>query len=85
MSQITGESIYINAIEKHLNHWQNGVNRTTGGLAFLDQWGSLRYSSTASFIALLYAKGLDDGQQKREFLKIAQNKHFAVSVLTFMT
>ena len=66
LSQITGESIYINAIEKHLNHWQNGVNRTTGGLAFLDQWGSLRYSSTASFIALLYAKGLDDGQQKKD-------------------
>lgn len=74
LAEITGEATYTNAIETHLNHWKNGVSRTTGGLAFLDKWGSLRYSSTASFMALLYAKGLDDGQQKTDYITFAKGQ-----------
>jgi hypothetical protein len=74
LSQITGESTYKNDIETNLNHWLNGVNRTDGGLAFLDQWGSLRYSSTASFMALLYAQGLNSGEQKDNYIAFAKGQ-----------
>ena len=74
LTQITGESSYKNSIETHLNYWQNGINKTSGGLAFLDQWGSLRYSSTASFMALLYANGLSDGQQKTKLISFAKGQ-----------
>ncbi len=44
---------YRDDIETNLNYWLNGINYTDGGLAFLDRWGSLRYSSTTAFMALL--------------------------------
>ena len=74
LAEITGETTYKNAIETHLNYWQNGIKRTTGGLAFLDQWGSLRYSSTASFMALLYANSLNNSQQKTDYIAFAKSQ-----------
>ena len=74
LTQITNETAYKNDIEENLNYWVDGIQKTTGGLAFLSEWGSLRYSSTASFMALLYAKGLDDGQQKTDYIKFAKGQ-----------
>ena len=74
LSQLTTDTSYKNSIETHLNHWINGVNTTTGGLKFLDQWGSLRYSSTTAFISLLYAKGLSDGATKESFISLAKGQ-----------
>ena len=74
LTQITNETAYKNDIEENLNYWVDGIQKTTGGLAFLSEWGSLRYSSTASFMALLYAKGLDDGQQKTDYITFAKGQ-----------
>lgn len=51
----TGEQTYKDAVEKHLDYWVSGIKYTPKGLAWLDQWGSLRYSTTTAFIAAVYA------------------------------
>jgi len=74
LAQITGESKYRDDIETNLNYWLNGINYTDGGLAFLDRWGSLRYSSTTAFMALLYAQGLPVSQQKIDYISFAKGQ-----------
>jgi len=74
LSKITNDNKYKNNIETHLNHWLNGVTYTEGGLAFLDQWGSLRYSSTTAFMALLYAKDLNNTQQRNDYINFAKGQ-----------
>ncbi len=60
LSRITGDKVYSEAVEKHLDYWTTGtkdgqrIKYTPKGLAWLDQWGSLRYASTTAFIALVY-------------------------------
>ncbi|WP_455715967.1 glycoside hydrolase family 9 protein [Anaerosporobacter sp.] len=53
-------AIYKEAIENNLDYWTTGkdgerITYTPKGLAFRDSWGSLRYSSTQSFLASVYA------------------------------
>ncbi len=48
-----------------LDYWSIGVNgqkitTTPGGLAWLDQWGSLRYAANTAFCALVYANHVAD-------------------------
>ena len=59
----TKDTQYKNSLDKHFNHWFNGVGYTSGGLAFLDKWGSLRYSANSSFLALTYAQTLPSTEQ----------------------
>lgn len=47
-------------IENHLDYWSTGLNGdrvpyTPKGLAWRDQWGSLRYATTTAFLASIYA------------------------------
>jgi hypothetical protein len=74
LAQITGEIQYKNDVEEYLDYWLNGVKYTDGGLAFLDTWGSLRYSSTTSFMALLYAQGLENTQRKIDYINFAKGQ-----------
>jgi len=51
---------YKEAIERHLDWWTTGYNGerityTPKGLAWLDQWGSLRYATTTAFLACVYS------------------------------
>lgn len=60
LAKITGNATYKADIERHLDYWTDGyngerVNYTSGGLAYLDVWGALRYSLNTSFLALVYA------------------------------
>lgn len=60
LAKITGKSIYTEAIEMHLDYWSVGHNGqriqyTPKGLAWLDTWGALRYSTTTAFLAAVYA------------------------------
>ena len=50
LAALTGESSLRRVIETNLNHWQpgGGITYTLGGLAWLDQWGSLRYATRRS-------------------------------------
>ena len=61
MGRETKDKTYTSFVEKNLDYWTTGVDGekityTPKGLAWLDSWGSLRYASTASFLALTYAK-----------------------------
>lgn len=67
LAGMTGKSVYKADAERYLDYWTVGLNGgatrvkyTAGGLAFLDGWGSLRYSSTTAFMALLYSDTVRD-------------------------
>lgn len=82
LAQMTGKQVYRTAVERWLNFWTVGdggsrVARTSGGLAWLSQWGSLRYVSNAAFLAFLYADSVGDiGTRYRDFAK--QQIHYAL-------
>ena len=59
----TKDSQYKTSLDKHFNYWISGVGYSRGGLAFLDGWGSLRYSANSSFLALTYAQTLPISEQ----------------------
>jgi len=58
LANLTGESRYKQKIEKNLDWWcgigGESATYTPKGLAWIDQWGSLRYATTAAFIAASY-------------------------------
>lgn len=51
----TGDQTYKSAIEKHLDYWCDDITYSPKGLAWLDQWGALRYATTTAFLAAVYA------------------------------
>src|SRR5204862_217179 len=56
LAQITKDPAYVAAVEANLDWWQpGGLTYTPGGLAWLNQWGSLRYATTQAFLAFVYA------------------------------
>ncbi len=71
LTQITDEDKYKSKVEKNLDYWTTGVDGeqityTPKGLAWLDQWGSLRYATTQAFIGATYSeyKGCSKEKQK---------------------
>jgi endoglucanase len=76
LARLTGQSRYAEAAEKWLDYWTIGTNGqrityTPGGLAWLDAWGALRYSSVTAMLALYYAEDLkgrgDNAKAQRYF------------------
>lgn len=60
LAMLTDKQDYKNKIEKNLDWWTTGtggerVTYSPKGLAWLDSWGSLRYATTAGFVAAVYA------------------------------
>ncbi|MGQ4649182.1 glycoside hydrolase family 9 protein [Lyngbya aestuarii] len=64
LAQETGKDKYRNDVEDWLDHWTDesgsGITKTAGGLAWLDQWGSLRYSANTAFLASIYGDTVND-------------------------
>src|SRR5580698_8048643 len=63
MAQLTGQQQYITDAEDNLDWWTTGfdgteVSYSPGGEAFLNTWGSLRYSANAAFLALEFSNYL---------------------------
>ena len=62
LAKITGEKAYKDEVQKHLDYWSCGtsdgkrITYSPKGLAWLDQWGSLRYATTTSFVATVYSR-----------------------------
>lgn len=61
LAKITGKTIYKESVERNLDWWTTGYNGekityTPKGLAWLQQWGSLRYATTQAFLAGVYAE-----------------------------
>lgn len=68
----TDKKEYKEHVAKHLDYWSlpegiNGksVQRTPGGLAWLDSWGSLRYATTAGFLAAVASDTIFKGDRNR--------------------
>ncbi|AEM74912.1 glycoside hydrolase family 9 protein [Caldicellulosiruptor acetigenus] len=71
LAKITDENTYKQIVEKHLDYWTIGyqgqrIKYTPKGLAWLDQWGSLRYATTTAFLAFVYSdwKGCPSSKKK---------------------
>jgi endoglucanase len=63
MAQLTGQQQYLTDAEDNLDWWTTGfggsaVSYSPGGEAFLNAWGSLRYSANAAFLALEFSSYL---------------------------
>lgn len=60
LSRITGEDTYTKVMQEHLDYWagvsERHIQYSPKGLAWLDNWGSLRYASTTAYIALVYSR-----------------------------
>lgn len=69
MATVDADPRYRQDAERWLNYWTIGVNGqrvsyTPGGLAWLDQWGALRYSMNTAFCALVYADRVNNPDQR---------------------
>jgi endoglucanase len=64
LAQETGKARYRNDVEGWLDYWSDdsgaGITYTDGGLAWLDQWGALRYSANTAFLAGIYGDTVND-------------------------
>jgi endoglucanase len=72
LARLTGKQQYIDDANRWLDYWTVGVNgqRITyspGGQAWLQQWGSLRYSANTAFMALLYSDFITDASRKARY------------------
>jgi endoglucanase len=86
LTELTGEDGYRADVEKWLDYWTVGVNGqkvtyTPGGLAWLDQWGSLRYASNTAFLAFIYADYLDS--KNLESAKASRYRSFGVRQINY--
>lgn len=71
LAKITGNEVYKTSTEMHLDYWTTGYNGsrisyTPKGLAWLDSWGALRYSTTTAFLASVYADWSGCSAEKAE-------------------
>jgi hypothetical protein len=79
LAQLTNKDVYKNAARRWLDFWTVGVNGsrvkyTAGGLAWLDQWGSLRYAANTAFLAFVFADKVGDtGTRYRDFARAQIN------------
>lgn len=57
IAQVSHDESYAAMVEKNLDFWMpsGSITYTPGGLAWLSQWGSLRYASTAAFLAFVWS------------------------------
>lgn len=54
MYRITCDQVYRDCVEFNLEYWMNDLQRTPGGLCYLDSWGVLRYTAAECMLALIY-------------------------------
>lgn len=72
MARETGDKFYKDAVEKNLDWWTTGtaegerITYTPKGLAWLDNWGALRYATTMGYVASVYSQwdGCDAAKSK---------------------
>lgn len=85
LAEATGKARYVQAIERNLDYWTTGtasgerVTYTPGGLAWLGQWGALRYAMNEAFLALVYADVVTDTAKKQRYRDFATRQvHYAL-------
>lgn len=83
LAKLTNKAIYHEDAQRWLDYWTTGTGKeriqyTPGGLAWLDQWGSLRYAANTAFVAFVYSDALKDAAKK------ARYHDFAVRQIDYM-
>ena len=83
LAQLTGEPRYRARVERWLDYWTVGyqnqrVHYTPGGLAWLDQWGSLRYAANTALLAFVYGDWLahsgGDAERASRYVNFAESQ-----------
>ncbi len=76
LAALTRNKRYVRDVSRWLDFWTVGrdgqrVQTTRGGLAWLDQWGSLRYAANTAFMACIAARipGMPNGSRDQAFAK----------------
>lgn len=63
LAQLTGDTLYRTEVENWLDNWISGsIARTDGGLAWLDEWGALRYSANTALLAGIYSDTVNSAE-----------------------
>jgi hypothetical protein len=83
LAQATSNQRYRDDVERWLDYWTVGtggqrVSYTPGGLAWLDQWGTLRLTANTAFLAFVYSDALTDATKQ------ARYHDFAVRQIDYM-
>jgi len=86
LAELTGKQVYVDDAERWLDWWTTGVNGqkvaySPGGEAFLDTWGSLRYSANTAFAALQFSSWLT--AQGKDAAKAQTYHDFAVRQIDY--
>ena len=79
IAQATHDESYSAMVEKNLDYWSaptGGLKHTPGGLAWLSQWGSLRYATTAAFLAFVWSddKTVGTASKKETYHNFAESQ-----------
>ena len=79
LAKLTEKKTYKDDVEKHLDWWagvsSDHITYSPKGLAWLDSWGSLRYATTTSFIALTYVEsGLCPASKVKAYTDFAEKQ-----------
>ncbi|MCL6590509.1 MAG: glycoside hydrolase family 9 protein [Firmicutes bacterium] len=79
LARITGKQQYHDFMKMHLDWWTVGYNGnrityTPGGLAWLQQWGPLRYAANTAFIAFVYSDMISDATLKSRYQSFAERQ-----------
>ncbi|MCY7815739.1 glycoside hydrolase family 9 protein [Bacillus haynesii] len=87
LARLTNDSRFTASVERNLDYWSTGyknngsterITYTPGGLAWLEQWGALRYASNAAFLAFVYSDWVDDTEKAKRY------RDFAVRQMHYM-
>lgn len=87
LAAATGEAGFKADAEKWLDFWTTGtdgqrVRYTPGGLAWLDQWGPLRYTANTALIAFIYSDYL--AQNNGDAAKVTRYRNFASRQINYI-
>jgi len=79
LAKLTDKQEYHDFVKMHLDWWTVGYNGqkidyTSGGLAWMYQWGSLRHSTTTAFLASVYADSIKDSTLKTRYSDFAKQQ-----------
>lgn len=78
IAQASHDEGYAAMVEKNLDYWMpgGGLTYSPGGLAWLSPWGSLRYATTAAFLAFVWSddKSIGTASKKETYRKFAESQ-----------
>ena len=79
LAKLTGKEKYIQDTERWLDYWCDRcqwkkIYSTKGGLAWLDEWGSLRYAAKTAFLAFVYGDWVESPWKKRKYQAFAERQ-----------